>query len=183
MQSGPQMGGIMSRGTIAGAPGEMKSNNMKRFQPRPLVAACLLMLSRLELSQALQAQEPLLDRQPSELRSHETIWERRDEAGKKIGSYVELQSGLNRQLENGTWTRSSDELEIINGFAVAQKTQFRASFAPSSDQAGGVFDILLPNGAGRIRGQCVGLAYTSSNGDSVFLLEIRAVQGQVRRTK
>jgi len=61
---------------------------------------------------------------------------------------------------------------------MTKKTQFRAVFAGSSDSQDGTFDIQLPQAGGRLRGKCVGIAYTdTSTGDSVFIGELRDVQG------
>jgi hypothetical protein len=106
-----------------------------------------------------------------------TQWVLENEEGEIVSSYVELQSGLNRKLEDGSWVRASDEIELFEKGAIVRGAQYKAVFAGSSDAADGVFDIELPEGAGRLRGQCVGLAYTSSTGDSVFISEIRDVQG------
>src|SRR3954447_16472128 len=86
---------------------------------------------------------------PLELRPNETVWSQRDEKGKVTISYVEIQSGLNRQLENGAWERASDEIEIFERGAVARKAQFQAVFAGNSDAPDGTFDIQLPERAGR----------------------------------
>jgi hypothetical protein len=123
----------------------------------------------------LQIEAEPMEWQPSELSPHQTVWVRRDDKKKVAGSYVEIQSGLNRQLENGKWERASDEIEVFERGAVARKTQFRAVFAGGSD---GTFDIQLPERAGRLRGKCVGVAYTDgATGESVFIGEIRNVQG------
>lgn len=115
--------------------------------------------------------------QPAKLQAHETEWIQRDKGGEVVSRFVEIQSGLNRKSEDGSWVRSSDEIELFQGGAIVRGTQFKAIFSASSDDPNGVFDIDLPDTVGRLRGQCVGLAYTSSNGDSVFIAEIKDVQG------
>jgi hypothetical protein len=142
-------------------------------------AVFLCLLSFCTFGQEDLIREPAVAWQPSEFKSHETTWVRKDESGNIIGSFTEIQTGLNRQLEDGTWTRSSDEMEIVEGAALIRNAQFKAKFSASSDDPNGVFDIDLPGAAGRLLGHCAGLAYTASNGDSVFIGEIRAVQGLV----
>lgn len=115
--------------------------------------------------------------QPLERKAHQTEWAIRDSEGKVTASYIELQSGLNRQDETGAWVPASAAIEIFERGAIVRRAQFQAIFPGMSDDPHGTFDISLPSGAGRFRGQCVGLAYTASNGDSVFIGELRNVQG------
>jgi hypothetical protein len=116
--------------------------------------------------------------QPAQLFPHETVWASYDETGRVVRKFVEVASGLNRQLPDGSWVRSDDEIEIIEGGAIARNAQFTATFAATSNPEKGVAAITLPQNAGTLRVRCVGLAYTASNGQSVFIAEIRDVQGQ-----
>jgi hypothetical protein len=77
-----------------------------------LRAIFLSLLSLSAIGQEGRVQSSAVVWQPSEFRSHETTWVRRDESGNISGSFTEIQTGLNRQLEDGSWTRSSDEMGI-----------------------------------------------------------------------
>src|SRR5688572_393496 len=81
------------------------------------------------------------DRQPLERRAHETEWAIRDAEGKVTGSYIEIQSGLNRQDETGAWIPASAAIEVFEKGAIVRGAQFQAIFPGNSDAPEGTFDI------------------------------------------
>jgi hypothetical protein len=103
----------------------------------------------------------------------------RDDEGNAISEYQQLQTGLMRQLEDGSWTEASTEIELFNEGAIARKTQHQVIFSPIADDPAGVFDVLMPDKK-RLRGQCIGLAYTDpATGDSLFVAEVKDVAGEL----
>jgi hypothetical protein len=111
--------------------------------------------------------------------SHHREFELTDELGRVTSRYTQLQTGLMRQLDDGSWTETSTEIELMNGAAVARKTRHQVIFSADSDDAAGTFDVLMPDGK-RLRGQCIGLAFTDPvSGDSVFIGEMRSVVGEI----
>jgi hypothetical protein len=77
----------------------------------------------------------IVSEQPTELGPHHTLWQtvRRGvtSSGKtyfRTNSYVALETGMH-YWEDGQWKDSKEEIEILNGAAVAQKGQHKVIFA------------------------------------------------------
>ncbi len=103
----------------------------------------------------------------------------RNERGEITSQYQQIQTGLMRQVDDGSWVETSTEIELFEDGAIARKTGHQVIFSPDSSDANGVFDVLMPNGK-RLRGRCVGLAYTDpKTGDSVFVAEAKSVVGEL----
>src|SRR5687768_188857 len=99
----------------------------------------------------------------------------RNESGAVVSQYQQIQTGLMRQADDGSWVETSTEIELFEDGAIARKTGHQIIFSPDSKDANGVFDVLMPDRK-RLRGGCVGLAYTDPRtGDSVFIAEVKSV--------
>jgi hypothetical protein len=111
---------------------------------------------------------------------HHVIWravENRTVDGQQTvitNSYVQIESGLNYWDEaSQSWQPSSDEIELINGGAVASKLQHKIIFSPNFIDEVGTIDFYTPD-AKRIRSRVIGLAYTEADtGRSVFIAEVQ----------
>ncbi len=106
-----------------------------------------------------------------------------NEQGQQVAttnSYVELATGMNVWSETeGTWLPASDEIELVNGGAIAARTQHKVIFLPNLNDRQPPIDLFLPDG-NRLRSQIVGLAYTERDtGRSVFISELKDSVGQV----
>src|SRR5258708_10650605 len=106
-----------------------------------------------------------------------------DGLGKQVAttnSYVEIATGMNVWSETeGKWVPASDEIELVNGGAIAARTQHKAIFLPNLNDKEPPIDLFLPDGK-RLRSQIVGLAYTERDtGRSVFISELKDSVGQV----
>jgi len=106
-----------------------------------------------------------------------------DERGRQVtttNSYVELATGMNVWSESeGKWVSASDEIELVNGGAIAARTQHKLIFLPNLNDREPPVDLFLPDGK-RLRSQIVGLAYTERDtGKSIFISELKDSVGQV----
>src|SRR6266516_4270240 len=106
-----------------------------------------------------------------------------DELGQQVtttNSYVELATGMNVFSEaEGKWVPASDEIELVNGGAVAARTQTKITFLPNLNDPDPPINLYLPDGR-PLRSQIVGLAYTERDtGKSVFISELKDSVGQV----
>ena len=106
-----------------------------------------------------------------------------DERGKQVtttNSYVEIATGMNVWSETeGKWVAANDQIELVNGGAVAARTQHKLTFLPNLNGSEPPIDLFLPDGR-RLRSQVVGLAYTERDtGKSVFIGELKDSVGQV----
>jgi hypothetical protein len=97
--------------------------------------------------------------------------------------FTELCSGLNYWSdEQNAWMPSKEEIEIINGFAVARQGQHKSIWAGNAHSAG-AFDIQTLDGK-RLRGHVLGLAFTSrKTGESYIVAETKDCQGEVAGTQ
>src|SRR6266487_2781705 len=95
-------------------------------------------------------------------------------------SYVELATGMNVFSESeGRWVPASDEIELVNGGAIAARTQAKVIFLPNLNDRQPPIDLYLPDGR-PLRSKIVGLAYTERDtGKSVFISELKDSVGQV----
>src|SRR6266516_3517614 len=106
-----------------------------------------------------------------------------DELGQQVtttNSYVELATGMNVFSETeGKWVPASDEIELVNGGAIAARTQAKVIFLPNLNDPAPPIDLFLPDGR-PLRSQIVGLAYTERDtGKSIFIGELKDSVGQV----
>ncbi len=99
--------------------------------------------------------------------------------GNKPGrGYVELATGLH-YWEDGRWQDSKEEIEIVNGSAIARHGQHQVIFAANLNSAGAI-DMLSPDGK-RFRSHLLGLAYTdAASGKSVMIAEVTDSIGAVQ---
>src|SRR2546422_5057409 len=116
-------------------------------------------------------------------RTWQTVKVERDDLGRLVtitNSYVELATGMNVWSETeGNWVAASDEIELVNGGAVAARTQHKLTFLPNLNDPDPPINLYLPDGR-LLRSQIVGLAYTESDtGKSVFISELKDSVGQV----
>src|SRR5437870_5322780 len=106
-----------------------------------------------------------------------------DELGQQVSttnSYVELATGMNVWSETeGKWVAASDEIELVNGGAVAARTQHKLTFLPNLNDPDPPINLYLPDGR-PLRSKIVGLAYTEHDtGRSAFISELKDSVGQV----
>src|SRR6059036_1172300 len=116
-------------------------------------------------------------------RTWQTVKVERDDLGRPVtmtNSYVELATGMNVWSETeGNWVAASDEIELVNGGAVAARTQHKLTFLPNLNDPDPPINLSLPDGR-PLRSQIVGLAYTERDtGKSVFISELKDSVGQV----
>src|SRR5438093_1795160 len=116
-------------------------------------------------------------------RTWQTVKVERDNLGRSVtitNSYVELATGMNVWSETeGNWVAASDEIELVNGGAVAARTQHKLTFLPNLNDPDPPINLSLPDGR-PLRSQIVGLAYTERDtGKSVFISELKDSVGQV----
>src|SRR5206468_3396605 len=118
---------------------------------------------------------------------HHRTWQNvkveQDELGQQVtttNSYVELATGMNVWSETeGKWLAASDEIELVNGGAVAARTQHKLTFLPNLNDPDPPINLSLPDGR-PLRSQIVGLAYTERDtGKSIFISELKDSIGQV----
>src|SRR6266702_1183854 len=118
---------------------------------------------------------------------HHRTWQNvkveHDELGQQVtttNSYVELATGMNVWSETeGKWVAASDEIELVNGGAVAARTQHKLTFLPNLNDPDPPIDLYLPDGR-PLRSKIVGLAYTERDtGKSAFISELKDSVGQV----
>src|SRR6266545_4295967 len=106
-----------------------------------------------------------------------------DELGQRVqttNSYVAIGTGMNVWSETeGKWVPASDEIELVNGGAIAARTQAKVFFLPNLNDLQPPINLYLPDGR-PLRSQIVGLAYTERDtGKSVFISELKDSVGQV----
>src|SRR6266566_7200807 len=93
-------------------------------------------------------------------RTWQTVKVERNKQGQQFtttNSYVELATGMNVWSETeGTWVAASDQIELVNGGAVAAKTQHKLTFLPNLNDREPPIDLFLPDGR-PLRSQIVGL--------------------------
>lgn len=119
--------------------------------------------------------------------AHQTEWSSvryRTNAGTgkitaNTNSYIELASGLN-YLDPATqkWVESKEEIEIVQGGAIARQGQHSVSFSANVNTAGGIQTTAAD---GKIlRSHVLGLAYTdAASGQSVLIAGVRDSIGEV----
>src|SRR6266446_7103611 len=71
---------------------------------------------------------------------HNRIWT--NSAG---GTYEELATGMHFLDPNGNWAESSEQIQIVNGYGVAQQGQHQVVISPNVNQAPAT-DLLAPDG-------------------------------------
>lgn len=90
---------------------------------------------------------------------------------------TELATGLN-YLKEGLWIPSSEEIELLEGAAVARQGQFQVIFGANLNTPSAI-DLSTADGK-RFRSKIHSLVYfDASSGESVMLAEIKDSQGQV----
>src|SRR6266516_2496497 len=118
---------------------------------------------------------------------HHRTWQNvkveHDELGQQVtttNSYVELATGMNVwSATEGKWVAASDEIELVNGGAVAARTQHKLTFLPNLNDPDPPINLYLPDGR-PLRSQILGLAYTERDtGKSIFISELKDSVGQV----
>ncbi len=98
-------------------------------------------------------------------------------------SYVEIATGLNFiDPATGKWTESKEEIELIDGGAMARQGQHRVVFAANINTAGAI-QTTASDGK-TLRSHVLGLAYTdASTGESVLIAGVRDTIGEVARNQ
>jgi hypothetical protein len=140
---------------------------------------CLLTLLLATSSRALDAvpQDAKLADAPAftiaERGPHHRIWT--NSAG---GTYTELANGLHHLDQNGQWIESNEQIEILNGVAVARQGQHQVIFSASPADVPAI-DLQMPDG-GRLESRVAGIAYRDgASGQSAWVALIHDVVGQV----
>ncbi len=105
---------------------------------------------------------------------HHRIWT--NSAG---GTYEELATGMHFFDQNGNWAESSEEIQIVNGYGVAQQGQHQVVISPNINQAPAT-DLLAPDGVTRLQTHILGLAYFDrASGKSVMIALTKDAIGQL----
>src|SRR5206468_3368857 len=90
----------------------------------------------------------------------QTVKAELDELGRQVtttNSYVALGTGMNVFSETeGRWVPASDEIELVNGGAIAARTQAKVVFLPNLNDPAPPIYLFLPDGR-PLRSQFVGL--------------------------
>ena len=93
---------------------------------------------------------------------HHRIWT--NSAG---GTYTELANGLHHLDPNGQWVESSEQIEILNGVAVARQGQHQVIFSASPADVPAI-DMQMPDG-GRLQSRVAGIGYLDGASPQFFL--------------
>src|SRR5713226_7601513 len=105
---------------------------------------------------------------------HHRLWT--NSAG---GTYTELANGLHYLDQNGNWVESSEEIQIVNGYGLAQQGQHQVIFAPNANTVPAI-DLLAPDGSIRLQSHVLGMAYyDAASGKSVMIAETKDATGQL----
>ena len=125
-------------------------------------ALCSLLLNA-QVSLPLGTAAPTVVETGPHHRTWQTVKVGLDQRGQQVtttNSYVELATGMNVFSETeGRWVPASDEIDLVNGGAVAARTQHKVIFLPNLNDPAPPIDLYLPDGR-PLRSQIVGLAYT-----------------------
>src|SRR5437773_636932 len=145
-------------------------------------ALCSLLLNA-QVSLPLGTAAPTVVETGPHHRTWQTVKVGLDQRGQQVAttnSYVEVATGMNVFSEaEGRWVPASDEIELVNGGAIAVRTQAKAIFLPNLNDPAPPIDLFLPDGR-PLRSQIVGLAYTERDtGKSIFISELKDSVGQV----
>ena len=129
-------------------------------------------------AKAASSNPVIIERGPNH-RVWESISERILPDGKIIPrrhNFTELATGMHYWKE-GQWTEAREEIEIVNGHAIARQGQLQVIWAGNFRTPGGI-DLQTPNG--RFRSHILGLAYTDrATGRSVLVAEPQDSFGEV----
>ena len=110
-------------------------------------------LTSVSLTRAAVEIEP----QVVEKGANHRVWQKFSETGAPIGSYVELASGLH-YWDGVQWADSREEIEIVEGGALAQRGPHKVGFAANANTLGAIDFVSSDNK--RLRSHVLGLAYT-----------------------
>src|SRR5581483_9816271 len=92
-------------------------------------------------------------------------------------AFVELATGLNYR-DNGEWKEAREEIEAVDGGAMARHGAHKVFFAHNLVSAAAI-DLEMPDG-NHLRSHIAGLAYRdSASGKSVLIAETRAAEGRI----
>jgi hypothetical protein len=96
-----------------------------------------------------------------------------------LETFQETATGLNfKNPDTGKWEASSEEIEIVQGGAVARHGQHKVIFAADLATAGAI-DVETPDGQ-RLQSHMLGLCYfDQSSGQSVFIAQVTNSIGQL----
>jgi len=95
------------------------------------------------------------------------------------GTYEELATGMNFIDQTGNWAESSEEIQILNGYGVAQQGQHQVVISPNVNQAPAT-DLLVPDGLTRFQTHILGIAYfDASSGKSLMIAVTKDAIGQL----
>jgi hypothetical protein len=106
---------------------------------------------------------------------HEKVTQeiRGDETVLVTNRYTLLQSGLNRFSESeNAWVPSESTIEVAQVGAQYRKGAFKLDFAPNHNDPAGAVTLTLADGR-VVKLQTIGIALTTSAGDSVWIGELR----------
>src|SRR5438034_4147515 len=73
----------------------------------------------------------------------------------------------------GKWVPASDEIELVNGGAIAARTQAKVIFLPNLNDRQPPIDLYLPDGR-PLRSKIVGLAYTERDRSEEHTSELQS---------
>ncbi|HEY6228828.1 MAG TPA: hypothetical protein VI282_17040, partial [Verrucomicrobiae bacterium] len=94
----------------------------------------------------------------------------------ETNSYVHLEVGLNRKDKIGHWAASTDQIELLDGGAVARGGQHQVTFAPNLTDEWPI-DLIGPDGQ-TLRSRALGLGYfDAASGKSVIIAEVKDSKG------
>ena len=123
---------------------------------------------------AVEAEPQVVERGPN----HKVLLKYSD-SGSPVGSYVELASGMH-YWDGAQWAESREEIEIVDGGALAQRGPHKVAFAANANTLGAI-DLVGADNT-RLRSHVLGLAYTDlATGQSVLFAEIKDSIGELHR--
>ena len=156
---------------------------LTQMNPLTIMKQSIWILSFLILSyiraQSGEVQYFEVDRGPH----HKTL-ERIEEGARNVGGtrwvtnqYVEVATGLH-YWDQGQWKETREEIQIVNGFAVAQEGPHKLVFASNLNSPGAI-DMECPEGK-RFRSHILGIAYTDAlSGSSAIIATVKDCEGAV----
>lgn len=152
----------------------------------PFMKAILFLVPTLLATAALAADAPAPDFAVTGRGLHHNVWSKtvqeQSPGGRmynRIHTYQEVASGLNYwSPEQQRFLPSTEEVEIVNGHAVARQGQLQVIWTANPNVAGAV-DVQTSDGK-RFQSHVLGLALTSAeNGASFFFATLKDCQGEV----
>src|SRR5829696_5823002 len=139
----------------------MKNQSVKRLPS--MMPATVLLLQLVAMSLGLGAPGPGTPALPggviAERGPHHRVWRAGPATalGNEGGACIELATGLH-YFEDGAWRETREEIEIIEGTAMARRGPHKVTFAANLNSPGAI-SLVSPDGL-KFRSHVLGLAYT-----------------------